>query len=408
MAGNDSGLTSSELLVDRSISTAPQDDSLLSRLTREAQLLTYGTGLGFAEQAGNAFSSENVGNTTLKFAGAVALGAAMTYLSHGKTLSRTIAQAAGSTMTLGFVADLANKDRLNALGGAMSETWSSGQNFNSNLDTVKGHLGTLAVDLTIMGAGGAVGAYGVHSGKFSAAYESMRGSLTRQAELLSTALDPMGGLRPAYATAGYEMPIRDAHVVRPQDNIAMMANDNLRTGGKTGESRQVGYWSLSSELKEASKLDNGIPGQEKVAGLLKELFAKNAKGGMKIDVVEIPPGTVGDRSFKTDALFVIHQNGQATAAWPVDFSFSTKPALEHVLKLNHDWFLYDSKTGALTGLVNDAITSGAVWTKAMQFMKQPGLMQTFKKPVPLSFLHDNRSDLRFSMTGGLPRLELGK
>ena len=415
-------LTSSELVSDKGSASVSDDNSLSGSLLREARLLTYGTGQGLSEQAGLAFNSDNIGGTTLKFAGAVALGAAITCLSRGSGLSQVLGRAAGTTMSLGFVADMANPERLSVLGNAMSDTWQSGANFDRNLATVKPLMGSLAVDLTIMGAGGALGAWGVKSGVFPAAAERAGIALSNQANIMSMAAESLlPSPQLALATNGPRFSRPVPEFSRPVPEYAMAMSSMGQRGGfvpphlseaiargravKAEGAKLVEYEALPEALRESKKLDNGIPGQDKVAPLLQELFKAKAKSGMRIEVVEIPAGSVGDRAFKTDALFVVVQpNGKASNAWPVDFSFAHKEFLPHVFKLDKSWFLYEAETGALATMINQKPVHDAVWARAMQFMRKPELMQTFKTPVPIETLQQNRANLRFSLENSIPRL----
>lgn len=142
-------------LLDSALPCSAENESVGDKLRREAHLLLAGISGGFVDAACDSVKPSNLLETTTKVALGIGLGAGLAYLSKGNSLCRTGVNIFGVTALATFAGDVV----LNAkhVGGALSDTWQSNDNWNHNLTAVKKTAGQFAFDTALMTAAGITG-----------------------------------------------------------------------------------------------------------------------------------------------------------------------------------------------------------------------------------------------------------
>lgn len=129
------------------------EESWVDKARREVQLI--GTGLsGFADAARDAFV-EHPAETAGKVAVGIGIGVGMAYLSRGRGLGLIATKTVGAVSGLAFLKDIAANG--SQVAGAISDTWTSDRNWDSNAQTMRNHLGKFAFDTALMSASGVAG-----------------------------------------------------------------------------------------------------------------------------------------------------------------------------------------------------------------------------------------------------------
>lgn len=144
-------------LLDSSLPcSSGENESVGDKLRREAVLVLAGMGGGFVEAAGDSVKSPHIAETTAKVALGVCIGAGLAYLSKGKSLCKTSVQVFGGVAAISFAGDVLLNAK--AVGGALSDTWQSDDNWNRNLTTMKRTAGQFAlIPAALMTAAGITG-----------------------------------------------------------------------------------------------------------------------------------------------------------------------------------------------------------------------------------------------------------
>ncbi|MBY0548175.1 MAG: hypothetical protein K2W95_12850 [Candidatus Obscuribacterales bacterium] len=155
-----------------------EQDTFADKVRRELYVLSVGTARGFAEECGE--SAAKPGETTFRFASSVAIGFGLAYLTKGGSVRRSLAQAAAGGMTVQFLGDVLNRDRLETLGSALSDTWHSDRNLNRNLHLVGRATGKITFDTAVIGLGG-----GLLGGKLGLSAAESKFSISAALERLS-------------------------------------------------------------------------------------------------------------------------------------------------------------------------------------------------------------------------------
>jgi len=131
------------------------DESLTTKLSREAQVLIGGMVGGIEDGAKEAWKDPS--NTGLKLAGSVAVGIALAHLQRGAGTGRLAGEAAAAGLSISFLADVVNPGRVSTTWAALRDTWASSKAADHNQAVIKQNLGRFAFDTGLMILGGVSG-----------------------------------------------------------------------------------------------------------------------------------------------------------------------------------------------------------------------------------------------------------
>ena len=131
----------------------PANESIGSKLSREANLLVDAVPSGFVNRAKQAY--ENPGQTSLEFGAAVAVGASLSLLDNAGGRYAVAAKIGRTALVVGFGADLVNRGY--NTGAAMKDAWSDPNNYEQSKAIIGQNLGGALFDYPLMAAGGMLG-----------------------------------------------------------------------------------------------------------------------------------------------------------------------------------------------------------------------------------------------------------